>query len=355
MTFRGQQRDLREAVDRFDALLRCSAKEADFQRLFAECPYILSRTLPLRLEPSDIHPLGRPGRSEPDFVIYPKPGSLAGDYGIIEIKRPDSAILTRPRKGVVMLSRDAQTAVSQSSVYQQQLAAPTAMGEALLMLGSRSHIFIIMGLSSEIANKLGTDLYSRQVVGLLPSDCRLIPYDSLFTAFNATVPPRMLMLVPELSDALRAPFVRISTSAGTIVFELFETDAPKTVANFKKLAQEGFYDGLIFHRVIKDFMIQGGCPQGTGTGGPGYTFDDEFNEHKIVRGALAMANAGPNTNGSQFFVVTTREAPWLDGKHTVFGRVEDGMETVDAIERAETSGADKPLESQLIHTVVVGT
>ncbi len=88
--------------------------------------------------------------------------------------------------------------------------------------------------------------------------------------------------------------------------------------------RDGFYDGLIFHRVIKDFMIQGGCPQGTGTGGPGYTFEDEFNEHKVVRGALAMANAGPNTNGSQFFIVTTDAAPWLDGKHTVFGQVTDG-------------------------------
>ena len=83
--------------------------------------------------------------------------------------------------------------------------------------------------------------------------------------------------------------------------------------------RDGFYDGLIFHRVIPDFMIQGGCPQGTGTGGPGYTFEDEFNDHKVVRGALAMANAGPNTNGSQFFIVTTEAAPWLDGKHTVFG------------------------------------
>ena len=104
------------------------------------------------------------------------------------------------------------------------------------------------------------------------------------------------------------------TTEGVIVFELFDADAPKTVANFKKLASEGFYDGLSFHRVIRDFMIQGGCPEGSGTGGPGYTFADEFNKHKIVRGALAMANAGPDTNGSQFFIVTTDAAPWLDGK-----------------------------------------
>jgi peptidyl-prolyl cis-trans isomerase B (cyclophilin B) len=132
------------------------------------------------------------------------------------------------------------------------------------------------------------------------------------------------------------------TSEGPITIELFDEDAPKTVQNFKKLASDGFYDGVIFHRVIKDFMIQGGDPTGTGTGGPGYTFEDEFNDHKIVRGALAMANAGPDTNGSQFFIVTTPEAPWLDGKHTVFGQVTDGMDVVDRIEATETDGRDKP-------------
>jgi peptidyl-prolyl cis-trans isomerase B (cyclophilin B) len=146
----------------------------------------------------------------------------------------------------------------------------------------------------------------------------------------------------------------LHTNAGPIEVELFDDDAPKTVANFRKLADDGFYDGLIFHRVIKDFMIQGGCPQGTGTGGPGYTFEDEQNEHRIVRGALAMANAGPNTNGSQFFIVTTQEAPWLDGKHTVFGRVESGMETVDAIEGTNTDPSDRPLDPQTIERVELG-
>ena len=143
----------------------------------------------------------------------------------------------------------------------------------------------------------------------------------------------------------------MQTNAGTIGLELFDEDAPKTVANFKKLAGEGFYDGLIFHRVIKDFMVQGGCPQGTGTGGPGYTFEDEINDHKIVRGALAMANAGPNTNGSQFFVVTTDAAPWLDGKHTVFGRVTSGMDVVDAIEQVTTDRRDRPHEDVVIERV----
>ncbi len=141
------------------------------------------------------------------------------------------------------------------------------------------------------------------------------------------------------------------TNAGPIEIELHDDDAPKTVENFRKLAADGFYDGLIFHRVITDFMIQGGCPQGTGTGGPGYTFEDEFNQHKVERGALAMANSGPNTNGSQFFVVTTEAAPWLDGKHTVFGKVTGGMDVVDAIEGTEKGPGDKPVEPQVIERV----
>ena len=143
----------------------------------------------------------------------------------------------------------------------------------------------------------------------------------------------------------------MKTSQGDITIELFEEDAPQTVGNFKKLASDGFYDGVIFHRVIKDFMIQGGDPTGTGTGGPGYTFEDEFNDHKIVRGALAMANAGPNTNGSQFFIVTTPEAPWLDGKHTVFGRVVEGMDVVDRIEGTPTGPGDRPVEDIKIEGV----
>jgi len=145
----------------------------------------------------------------------------------------------------------------------------------------------------------------------------------------------------------------MTTTEGEITFELFDEDAPKTVQNFKDLAGKGFYDGLIFHRVIKDFMIQGGCPQGTGTGGPGYQFEDESNQHKVVRGALAMANAGPNTNGSQFFIVTTDAAPWLDGKHTVFGQVTAGMDVVDAIEGTQTDGRDRPVEPLGIQSLTI--
>jgi len=138
------------------------------------------------------------------------------------------------------------------------------------------------------------------------------------------------------------------TNHGAIALELFDADAPKTVENFRKLSADGFYDGLAFHRIIKDFMIQGGCPLATGTGGPGYTFEDEFNEHKVARGALAMANSGPDTNGSQFFIVTKEEAPWLDGKHTVFGQVTSGMETVDAIEGLPTGRGDAPEQPAVI-------
>ncbi len=134
----------------------------------------------------------------------------------------------------------------------------------------------------------------------------------------------------------------IHTNRGAIQLELFDDDAPKTVANFVELAGKGYYDGLTFHRVIPDFMIQGGCPRGDGTGGPGYEFEDEENEHRVVRGAIAMANRGPNTNGSQFFIVTAEECPWLDGKHTVFGRVTAGMDVVDAVSRVDRDGRDRP-------------
>ena len=143
----------------------------------------------------------------------------------------------------------------------------------------------------------------------------------------------------------------IQTNHGPIHVELFPDDAPKTVNNFVKLVNDGFYDRVIFHRVIPDFMIQGGDPTGTGSGGPGYSFEDEFNDHKVERGALAMANAGPNTNGSQFFIVTTEAAPWLDGKHTVFGRVTEGMDVVDTISELPRDARDKPHDDVVIEGV----
>jgi cyclophilin family peptidyl-prolyl cis-trans isomerase len=143
----------------------------------------------------------------------------------------------------------------------------------------------------------------------------------------------------------------LHTSEGSIELELYPDAAPKTVENFVKLSRDGFYEGVIFHRVIPDFMIQGGDPTGTGTGGPGYEFEDEFNEHRVVRGALAMANAGPNTNGSQFFIVTAEATPWLDGKHTVFGRVTSGMDVVDRISEVDRDANDKPRDDVTIERV----
>jgi cyclophilin family peptidyl-prolyl cis-trans isomerase len=143
----------------------------------------------------------------------------------------------------------------------------------------------------------------------------------------------------------------LHTNHGEIAVELFEQEAPKTVANFVKLSEDGFYNGITFHRVIPDFMIQGGCPRGDGTGGPGYEFEDESNELGVVRGALAMANRGPDTNGSQFFIVTTEAAPWLDGKHTVFGRVTEGMDVVDEISAVPRDASDRPREPVTIERV----
>jgi len=167
---------------------------------------------------------------------------------------------------------------------------------------------------------------------------------------------------PEIE--MNNPLVELGTNKGKITLELFSTAAPKTVDNFIKLAKAGFYDGTLFHRVIKDFMIQGGDPltkenpqdwSRHGTGGPGYAFADEINDHKMGRGTLAMANAGPNTNGSQFFIVTAATAPWLDGKHTVFGQITTGMETVTAIENSPTDPArgDHPLEDIVLIRAVV--
>ena len=143
----------------------------------------------------------------------------------------------------------------------------------------------------------------------------------------------------------------LHTSAGAVELELYPDDAPRTVESFTTLARSGFYEGVTFHRVIPDFMIQGGDPTGTGSGGPGYEFEDEINPHKVVRGALAMANAGPNTNGSQFFIVTADACPWLDGKHTVFGAVTSGMDVVDRISRVPRDGSDRPREPVVIERV----
>lgn len=150
----------------------------------------------------------------------------------------------------------------------------------------------------------------------------------------------------------------IKTSEGNITVKFYAAESPVTVNNFLNLAQAGFYNGTKFHRIIKDFMIQGGDPLSKesdssywGTGGPDYRFKDEFNNHKLVAGSLAMANSGPNTNGSQFFIVTLAETPWLDGKHTNFGQVVSGMEIVKKIEAAQTGVSDRPVTDIVINSI----
>jgi cyclophilin family peptidyl-prolyl cis-trans isomerase len=148
--------------------------------------------------------------------------------------------------------------------------------------------------------------------------------------------------------------VTFETSQGTFTIELFEEQVPLTTSHFLKLAGEGFYDGLTFHRVIDGFMIQGGCPQGTGRGGPGFTIKDEFHA-ELTHGApgmLSMANAGPDTGGSQFFI-TLAATPWLDGKHAVFGRVRSGLEVVEKIGSVPTGAGDRPLEAITITRLTI--
>ncbi|OIO08529.1 peptidylprolyl isomerase [Candidatus Falkowbacteria bacterium CG1_02_41_21] len=150
----------------------------------------------------------------------------------------------------------------------------------------------------------------------------------------------------------------VKTNYGDITVEFYGDDSPITVNNFMNLASDGFYNNTRFHRVIEDFMIQGGDPNSKGkdvssygTGGPGYKFDDEFNNHKLVRGSLAMANSGPNTNGSQFFIVTKEATPWLDGVHTNFGRVISGMKVADKIESLETNESGLPAKDVIIKSI----
>jgi len=152
--------------------------------------------------------------------------------------------------------------------------------------------------------------------------------------------------LPPAADPAATYTAVMETSAGDITLELWPDKAPQTVGNFVGLAKQGYYDDLVFHRIIHDFMIQGGCPKGTGTGGPGYDFADEINDRKLVRGTLAMANAGPNTNGSQFFIVTADATPWLDGAHTGFGRVIDGEDVVETLGTTPTGPGDRPRETQ---------
>ena len=224
------------------------------------------------------------------------------------------------------------------------------------------------GTNSEIKNNLVGD---NNIVTPVPSDnSALTPVDSTSSASSENTSQSANLgsvpvdnknmidqksfsdLTKEYSQAL------IKTSMGDIKVKFYNSDSPFTVNNFLNLAKAGFYNGTKFHRVIKDFMIQGGDPLSKeanaslyGTGGPGYQFKDEFNSHKLVEGSLAMANSGPGTNGSQFFIVTLNETPWLDGKHTNFGQVVSGMDIVKKIEATPTGTNDKPVTDVVVKSI----
>ena len=178
--------------------------------------------------------------------------------------------------------------------------------------------------------------------------------DSNSNVNNSATQGNQKMNAPEMQiDTNKKYQAKFSTNYGDFTITLYSKETPITVNNFVTLARNKFYDGLIFHRVIADFMIQGGDPKGNGTGGPGYSFKDETSPKKLVKGSLAMANAGPNTNGSQFFIVTASETPWLDGRHTNFGEVTSGLDVVEKIGQVETGANDKPTKDVIINSIQI--
>jgi len=181
------------------------------------------------------------------------------------------------------------------------------------------------------------------------------PVESNKLESNQNMQKTKMPLPSQIIDTNKTYFAQIETSQGKFKVKLYAKEAPLTVNNFVYLANSKYFDGLIFHRVIKDFMIQGGDPIGNGTGGPGYSFPDEQSGKKLVKGSLAMANAGPNTNGSQFFIVTAESTPWLDGKHTNFGEVIEGMDVVNKIGNTKTGNGDRPVENIVIKKVEISS
>ena len=195
-------KDLRDARDRFYSLVGERAPERKFQELFTECPYIFSLALPLRIDPHEIIPLGRPGEGGPDFMFYSKPPRPFTSFGAIELKRPDSTILTLPRKEIVTLSRDAATAIAQASIYAKGIPERVLVNpHDVIFLGSGQYVFVIMGLSSEIAHKITSDALKQQLTGLFPPGCRILTYDELFRLFHSAIPSRFILFVPETADS----------------------------------------------------------------------------------------------------------------------------------------------------------
>jgi hypothetical protein len=198
-------REMARAREEFRHLLAASTKEADWQHFFSRCPYILSLSLPLRLEPSDIVPLGRPGQTEPDILFYPRNTMPVPYYGVIELKKPSSRIATITRKNVAILSRDAQTAIQEAMAYSENIEryVPSIMSSSPFVLGNRSYLFVIMGLSDEISQKLGKQLYHDMITKILPQNLQLIPYDILLKLYEAHVNPHCYFLFPAQEEDLR--------------------------------------------------------------------------------------------------------------------------------------------------------
>jgi hypothetical protein len=191
---------LRAAREKFASLLATTeTREAEYQQLFSDCPFVLSRSLGLTLKPSDIIPLGRPGKAEPDFIYYPREQASPSFFGVIELKRHDSKILGTPRKQLITLSRSAATAIRQGQMYVERLQTTLSVNpSSTLFIGDPSLIFVIMGLSNELIKKITPEITKQQFLSLIPQNCRIIPYDQLLARFEETIPPRVLCLTPAL-------------------------------------------------------------------------------------------------------------------------------------------------------------
>ena len=228
------------------------------------------------------------------------------------------------------------------------------MDNKTLLTGGIATLALILGMTSFALKKtpqaenIPTAAQNTEVLG----DESLVESEDAMQMETANLKQYESAPEMQLTDGVNYK-ARMQTSAGEVLIDLFQDEAPIPVNNFIFLAKEGFYDGVIFHRIIPQFMIQGGDPLGMGVGGPGYSFEDEINEMKLVEGSLAMANSGPNTNGSQFFIVTLVETPWLDGLHTNFGQVIEGLDVVHQIESVPTGANDKPVTDVVILSVEI--
>jgi hypothetical protein len=197
-------KQLRDARDEFYKLIEIKANESCFQELFAECPFILSRSLPLRLIPSDIIPLARPGKSEPDFIFYPQHQFYYPVFGVIELKRPDAPILKIKRKNIILLTEDARVAVSQCVEYSRNLKFELGFNfHNMLLLGNPTYNFVIMGMADDLIKKIKSEIFHRQIEEQLPGECKLIPYDVLLRQYQNTIPSKTFIAIPTMPEAFQ--------------------------------------------------------------------------------------------------------------------------------------------------------